>query len=80
MSDVRFPSIPGAADRCNFALVGAPDTVRCTPDSPVPLADRWSGPRVAHGFGGRWLTGQSGAPPDSPVNYSRTPTKFPESG
>jgi hypothetical protein len=22
---------------------------------------------------GRWLTGQSGAPPDSPVNYSRTP-------
>jgi hypothetical protein len=26
--------------------------------------------------GGRWLTGQSGAPPDSPVNYSRTPPKF----
>jgi hypothetical protein len=24
--------------------------------------------------GGRWLTGQSGAPPDSPVNYSRTPS------
>jgi hypothetical protein len=30
--------------------------------------------------GGRWLTGQSGAPPDSPVNYSRTPPKTPESG
>jgi hypothetical protein len=30
--------------------------------------------------GGRWLTGQSGAPPDSPVNYSRTPPKSPESG
>jgi hypothetical protein len=28
----------------------------------------------------RWLTEQSGAPPDSPVNYSRTPPKFPESG
>jgi hypothetical protein len=26
--------------------------------------------------GGRWLTRQSGAPPDSPVNYSRTPPKF----
>jgi hypothetical protein len=26
--------------------------------------------------GGRWLTGQSGAPPDSPVNYSRTPLKI----
>jgi hypothetical protein len=30
--------------------------------------------------GGHWLTGQSGAPPDSPVNYSRTPPNFPESG
>jgi hypothetical protein len=30
--------------------------------------------------GGRWLTGQSGAPPDSLVNYSRTPLIFPESG
>jgi hypothetical protein len=30
--------------------------------------------------GDRWLTGQSGAPPDSPVNYSRTPPIFLESG
>jgi hypothetical protein len=30
--------------------------------------------------GGRWLTGQPGAPPDSLVNYSRTPPVFPESG
>jgi hypothetical protein len=30
--------------------------------------------------GGRWLNGQSGAPPDSPVNYSRTPPNIPESG
>jgi hypothetical protein len=30
--------------------------------------------------GGRWLTGQAGAPPDSPVNYSRMPPIFPESG
>jgi hypothetical protein len=29
--------------------------------------------------GDRWLTGQSGAPPDNPVNYSRTPLRFPES-
>jgi hypothetical protein len=28
---------------------------------------------------GRWLTGQSGAPSDNPVNYSRTPPSFPES-
>jgi hypothetical protein len=54
-------------------LSGAHRTVRC----PQPTvgwghasrtdcaADRCSG--------GRWLTGQSGAPPDSPVNYSPTP-------
>jgi hypothetical protein len=30
--------------------------------------------------GDRWLTGQSGAPPDSLVNYSHTPPIFPESG
>jgi hypothetical protein len=29
---------------------------------------------------GRWLTRQSDAPPDSPVNYSRTPPNSPESG
>jgi hypothetical protein len=33
-----------------------------------------------HCAGGRWLTGQSGAPPDSLVNYSRTLPKSPESG
>ena len=60
-------------------LSGAHRTVRC----PLPtvgvghaspadcVADRCAGDR--------WLTGQSGAPPDSPVNYSRTPPKFPES-
>jgi hypothetical protein len=30
--------------------------------------------------GDRWLTGQSSAPLDSPVNYSRRPPNFPESG
>jgi hypothetical protein len=61
-------------------LSGAHRTVRC----PLPTvgaghaspadcaADRCAG--------GRWLTGQSGAPPDSPVNYSRTPPNFLESG
>jgi hypothetical protein len=65
--------LPFLADRWIFGLVGAPDTVRCTPDSPVPPADRWRGPRVARGLRGRplrWrplahrtarcITGQSG--------------------
>src|SRR6187455_210079 len=49
------PSLFGEADRWHLGAVGAPGTVRCTPDSPVPLltvgschasradsaADRW---------------------------------------
>jgi hypothetical protein len=40
-------------------------------------------PRIVQptvGAGDRWLPGQSGAPPNSPVNYSRMPLHFPESG
>jgi hypothetical protein len=67
-------SLFGEADRCSLGAVGAPDTVRCTPDSPVPH------PTVGTCHASRadsaadcWLTGQSGAPPDTPVNFSRTP-------
>jgi hypothetical protein len=31
------------------------------------------------GAGDRWLTGQFGVPPDSPVNYSSMPLRFPVS-
>jgi hypothetical protein len=55
MSSARSPSYSGADDLCRFMAVGAPDTVRCTPDSPVPPADRWRGPRVARGLRGRPL-------------------------
>ena len=69
-----FLSCFGAADRWRFRVVGTPDTVRCTPDSPVPPSDRWLGHASrADCAADRWLTGQSGAPPDSPVIYSRTP-------
>jgi hypothetical protein len=37
------PSLFGKADRCRLRAVGAPDTVRCTPDSPVLQCDRWLG-------------------------------------
>jgi hypothetical protein len=39
----RSLSCSGAADRWRFGAVGAPDTVRCTPDSLVPPSDRWLG-------------------------------------
>jgi hypothetical protein len=44
----------------------------------VPPADRWRAhasrgiARLTIGAVDRWLTGQSGASPDGPVNYSRT--------
>jgi hypothetical protein len=50
-------------------------TVRC----PLPTVGAGHA-SPADCVGDRWLTGQSGAPPDSPVNYSRTPPIFPESG
>jgi hypothetical protein len=54
-------------------LSGAHRTVRC----PQPTVG-WGHTSCAdcaadRCIGGRWLNGQSGAPPDSPVNYSRTP-------
>jgi hypothetical protein len=50
------------------------------PNRPLLRATRR--PRIAEptiGADDRWLTGQSGTPPDSPVNYSCTPLRFPES-
>jgi hypothetical protein len=55
MSGARFPSKSGVADRCRLVAVGAPDTIRCTPNNLVPCAGRWSEPLVARGFGGRPL-------------------------
>jgi hypothetical protein len=61
-------------------LSGAHRTVRC-PNVTVGSATRHArNPRPTVGPADRWLTGQSGAPPDSPVNYSRTPPASPESG
>jgi hypothetical protein len=73
-----FLSFFGEADRWRFRAVGAPDTVWCTPDSPVPLLIVGSATRCARitrptvDPADCCLTGQSGAPPDSPVNYSCT--------
>jgi hypothetical protein len=60
----------------------APDTVRCAMPLPTVGAGHASLADCATDrcAGDRWLTGQSGVPPDSPVNYSRTPPIFLESG
>jgi hypothetical protein len=60
----------------HWTLSGAHRTVRC---ANLPLAHDTRRPLIALltiGAVDRWLTGQSGAPPDSPVNYSRTPPDF----
>ena len=55
-------------------LSGAHRTVRC-PLLTIGSATRhaWIA-RSTVGSADRWLTGQSGAPPDSPVIFSRTPS------
>jgi hypothetical protein len=67
-------SLFGEADRWRLGAVGTPDTVQCTPDSPVPPLAVGSATRRA-----RIKRTTVGSPdtvrctPDSPVNYSRTP-------
>jgi hypothetical protein len=72
-SGARSPSKNGISDRCSTGLIGAPDTVRCPPDSPVHqptvgavhvsrkdcVADRWRWRPLAHQTV-RCATGQSG--------------------
>jgi hypothetical protein len=45
-------------------------TVRCPPPTVGASTRRAKITRPTIGAGDRWLTGQSGAPPDSPVNFS----------
>jgi hypothetical protein len=66
----------------SLGAVGASDTVRCTPDSPVPPPDRWLGhvsraDRAADRWPGRPLAHRTvRCTPDSPMNYSRTPLNY----
>ena len=65
------PTVEDLEPLAHRTLSGAHRTVRC-PHQTVGSATRhaWiARPTVGSD---RWLTGQSGAPPDSPVNYSRT--------
>jgi hypothetical protein len=79
LSGARLPSKSGTGDRWSSGSVGAPDTVRCTPDSLVCPTDRCYGPCVARRLRGRPLALTTVVSPDSPVNYSRTPPSNPES-
>jgi hypothetical protein len=73
---LAHPTVAASGPLAHRTLSGAHRTVRCSPPTVgaghVSLAD-CATDRCA---GDRWLTGQSSAPPDSPVNYSRTPPNF----
>jgi hypothetical protein len=61
-------------------LSGAHRTVRC-PLPTIGVGHALPADCAANRYAGdRWLTEQSDAPSDSPVNYSRTLPNFPESG
>jgi hypothetical protein len=67
------PTVGSSGWLAHRTLSGAHRTVRC-PEPTVGVGHASSADCAADRCaGGRWLTGQSGAPPDSPVNYSRTP-------
>jgi hypothetical protein len=80
LSGARFPSLNSAFDRCPPESRWCTGHVRCTPDSPVPLFDRWLGhvsraESAADVDPSRPLAHRTvRCTPDSPVNFSRTPS------
>jgi hypothetical protein len=65
------PTVAVLEPLAHRTLSGAHQTVRC-PIRPLALATRRARIlRPTVGLADCWLTGQSGAPPDSPVIYSR---------
>ena len=70
------PTVGSSGWLAHRTLSGAHRTVQCPqPTVGVGHVSR-ADCAVDRCSGGRWLTGQSGAPPDSPVNYRRTPLKI----
>jgi hypothetical protein len=64
------PTVAPPGPLAHQTLSGAHRAVRCTS---WPLEQSTCRPQIARptvGAGDHWLTGQSGAPPDIPVNYS----------
>src|SRR5688572_19321176 len=67
------PTVEDLEPLAHRTLSGAHRIVRC-PHQTVGSATRHARiARLTVGSADRWLTGQSGAPPDSPVIFSRTP-------
>jgi hypothetical protein len=73
------PTVQDSELLAHRTLSGAHRTVRCTLLTVGSATRRARITRPTVGPADCWLTGQSGAPPDSPVIYSCTPPTKPES-
>jgi hypothetical protein len=67
------PTVGVLESLAHRTLSGPHRTVRCPLQTVGTATCHARIARLTVGPADRWLTGQSGAPPDSPVNYSRTP-------
>jgi hypothetical protein len=70
---LAHPTVADSQQLAHRTLSGAHRTVRCPLPTVGAATSRAKIARLTIGAVDRWLTGQSGAPPDSPVNFSRTP-------
>jgi hypothetical protein len=68
------PTVEEMEPLAHQTLSGAHRTVRCPHQTVGPATRHARIARPTVGLADRWLTGQSGAPPNSPVNYSCTPS------
>jgi hypothetical protein len=67
------PTVEDSESLAHRTLSGAHRTVRCLIVTVGSATRHARNIRPAVGPADRWLNGQSGAPPDSPVIFSRTP-------
>jgi hypothetical protein len=67
------PTVGAWEPLAHRTLSGAHRTVRCSNVTVGSSTRHARNPRPAVAPADRWLIGQSGAPPDSPVNFSRMP-------
>jgi hypothetical protein len=77
---LAHPTVGPRGRLAHRTLSGAHRTVRCAQPTVVAGHASPADCTANRCASDRWLNGQSGAPPDSPVNYSRTPPSNPESG
>jgi hypothetical protein len=79
LPNLAYPTVAPLGWLAHRTLSDAHRTVRCTNWPLEQSTCRAKITRPTIGAGDRWLTGQFGAPPDSPVIFSRTPLLIPES-